>query len=133
MQVDLLREHYGIQPGEIDLPGFPLFALFNTAMRVTTVIPEMDPTRPARVNPERIVEAIENQGVTQAFGSPAIWNRVGASRGEIPPDISHGASRSFRRAPVPLHVIERMSKVLTGEGAELFTPYGATEALPVVS
>ncbi len=76
-QVDLIRDHYGVQPGEVDLPGFPLFALFNIAMQVTTVIPDMDPTRPANVNPLRILEAIENQGVTQAFGSPALWNRVG--------------------------------------------------------
>ena len=41
-QVDLLREHYNIQPGEIDLPGFPLFALFNSAMGLTTVIPGMN-------------------------------------------------------------------------------------------
>ncbi|MCA9016464.1 MAG: AMP-binding protein, partial [Planctomycetaceae bacterium] len=35
-QVDLLRDYYQIQPGEVDLPGFPLFALFNSAMGVTT-------------------------------------------------------------------------------------------------
>jgi len=132
-QVDLLREHYNIQPGEIDLPGFPLFALFNSAMGVTTVIPEMDPTRPAKVNPEKIAEAIANQGVTQAFGSPAIWNRVGRyaeSRGREFPSVRRVLSAG---APVPLHVIERMSRVLTGEGGEIFTPYGATEALPVCS
>ena len=43
-----LRDFYDIRPGEIDLPGFPLFGLFNCAMGVTTVIPDMDPTRPAR-------------------------------------------------------------------------------------
>ncbi len=132
-QVDLLREHYRIQPGEIDLPGFPLFALFNSAMGVTTVIPEMDPTRPAKVNPERIVEAIANQGVTQAFGSPAIWNRVGRyaeSHGLEFPSVRRVLSAG---APVPLPVIERMSRCLTNEGGEIFTPYGATEALPVCS
>lgn len=132
-QVDLLREHYQIQPGEIDLPGFPLFALFNSAMGVTTVIPEMDPTRPAKVNPERIVEAIENQGVTQAFGSPAIWNRVGkyADRRDLKfPSVRRVLSAG---APVPLHVIERMSRALGAKGGEIFTPYGATEALPVCS
>lgn len=132
-QVDLLREHYQIQPGEIDLPGFPLFALFNSAMGVTTVIPEMDPTRPAKVKPERIVEGIFNQGVTQAFGSPAIWKRVGEyaeSRGVTFPTVKRILSAG---APVPLRVIERMSRVLAGPEGEIFTPYGATEALPVCS
>ena len=42
-QVTEIGEFYGIQPGEVDLPGFPLFGLFNCAMGVTTVIPDMDP------------------------------------------------------------------------------------------
>ena len=32
-QVELIRETYGIQPGEIDLPTFPLFALFDRGGR----------------------------------------------------------------------------------------------------
>ena len=76
-QADEIRDFYGIQPGEIDLPGFPLFALFNCAMGVTTVIPDMDPTRPAKVDPRNIIEAVNDWKVTQAFGSPAIWNVVG--------------------------------------------------------
>lgn len=132
-QVDLLQEFYGIQPGEVDLPGFPLFALFNAAMGVTTVIPDMDPTKPAKVDPLKIIEAIKDNGVTQAFGSPALWNRVGAYC------VKHQVEfPSLRRAlsaggPVPVRVLEMMSRVLTGPGAELHTPYGATESLPVAS
>ncbi len=33
---------YGIEPGGVDLACFPLFGLFNSAMGVTTVLPEMD-------------------------------------------------------------------------------------------
>ncbi|HMC12032.1 MAG TPA: AMP-binding protein, partial [Pirellulaceae bacterium] len=76
-QVTEIHDFYNIQPGEIDLPGFPLFALFNCAMGVTTVIPDMDPTRPARVDPRNIIEAVNDWNVTQAFGSPALWNVVG--------------------------------------------------------
>ena len=50
-QVDLLRKLYDIQPGEVDLPTFPLFGLFGPALGLTSVIPQMDPTRPARVDP----------------------------------------------------------------------------------
>jgi olefin beta-lactone synthetase len=76
-QADEIRDFYGIQPGEIDLPGFPLFALFNCAMGVTTVIPDMDPTRPARVDPRDRRGGLNDWNVTQAFGSPALWNVVG--------------------------------------------------------
>ncbi len=76
-QARQIQERYAIAPGEIDLPGFPLFALFNVHMGVSTVIPDMDPTRPAQVDPEKIIEAIDDWQVTQAFGSPALWNVVG--------------------------------------------------------
>ncbi|MCA8989233.1 MAG: AMP-binding protein, partial [Planctomycetaceae bacterium] len=130
-QVDFLQAQYQIQPGEIDLPGFPLFALFNAAMGVTTVIPDMDFTRPADVNPLRILEAIHDQGVTQAFGSPALWNRVGGYCREkrIPiPSLKRVLSAG---APVPVHVLQTMREAAVETGWEMFTPYGATEALPV--
>ncbi len=132
-QVDLIRDCYGIEPGEVDLPGFPPFALFNAAMGVTTVIPDMDPTRPARVDPEKILEAIRDNGVTQSFGSPAFWNRIGRYCEDhhlALPTIRRGLSAG---GPVPNHVLARMTRAFIGEGADLFTPYGATESLPVAS
>jgi acyl-CoA synthetase (AMP-forming)/AMP-acid ligase II len=132
-QVDLIQRMYGIEPGEVDLPGFPLFGLFNAAMGVTTVVPDMDPTRPAHVDPVKIIDAVTRHGVTQAFGSPAFWNRVGrhceAKRITLP-----GLKRALSAGgPVPNHVLQRMAGVLNGSGADLFTPYGATESLPVAS
>src|SRR5438876_5732358 len=76
-QVRELRAFYGIQEGEVDLAPFPLFALFSVAMGVTVVIPDLDPTRPAQVDPAPFVAAIQRYRVTQSFGSPAIWDRVG--------------------------------------------------------
>lgn len=131
-QVEWLRDLYQIQPGEIDLPGFPLFALFNSAMGVTTVIPDMDPTRPARVDPRKIVEAIENHGVTQAFGSPAIWRRVGAYCNAMNIKLPSLKRVLSAGAPVPEAVLQQMKSGLS-TNAEMFTPYGATESLPVAS
>src|SRR5262249_19344084 len=126
--VEAIREAFNIQPGEVDLATFPLFALFGPALGMTAIVPEMNPTRPALVNPERIFEAVENFGVTNMFGSPALLNRVGSSPNPRP-------LRSVRRvisagAPVPAAVIERFTKLLPA-GTQVFTPYGATESLPV--
>jgi acyl-CoA synthetase (AMP-forming)/AMP-acid ligase II len=132
-QVEALRDYYAVEPGGADLPGLPLFALFNSAMGVTTVVPPMDPTRPAQVDPGKIVAAIVGQGVTQGFGSPAIWNRVGRycqARGITFPTLRRVFSAG---APVPVAVLERMKGTLVAAGAEMHTPYGATEALPVSS
>lgn len=131
-QVEMIRATYGIAPGEIDLPTFPLFALFDPALGMTTVLPEMDFTRPAQVDPQKIREAIEDWGVTNVFASPALLGTV-ARHG-----VSHGVKwPTVRRiltagAPVPAETLERMHRML-GTEAEIFTPYGATEALPVAS
>lgn len=131
-QVSQIRDFYGMEPGGIDLACFPMFGLFNCAMGVTAVIPDMDPSRPATVDPRKIIEAIDDWNVTQAFGSPAVWNRVGRYCGE-----RGVALRSVRRvlsagAPIPADVLARMKACIHPEG-DVHTPYGATEALPVAS
>jgi len=129
-QVVMLREMLGIEPGEIDLPCFPLYALFDPALGMTTVIPDMDFTRPAHVDPRNIIGPIEDFGVTNMFGSPTLLNTVGRY------GVEHGVKLpALRRvisngAPVPAAVQQRFCKML-GEGVEVVTPYGATEALPV--
>jgi len=131
-QVDELRAMYGFEPGGIDVGGFPLFALFNSALGVTSVVPDMDFSRPARVDPRNIVQAVTDWKATQAFGSPAMWNVVGqyCEKEQIRlPTLRRVFSAG---APVPPHVLRRMKEAIHPEG-EVYTPYGATEALPVAS
>lgn len=131
-QVDQLIEHYDIAPGGKDLSGFPLFGLFNAVMGTTTVVPDMDPTRPADVDPPRLLDAIDQWQVDQAFGSPALWTAVGrhcVEHGRRVPTLRRVFSAG---APVPPAVLESMRSAMPSDG-EMFTPYGATEALPVAS
>jgi len=131
-QVEQIQTFYDIKAGEVDLPGFPLFGLFNCAMGVTTVIPDMDPSRPAMVDPRKIIEAARDWHVTQTFGSPAIWNKVGhycQEQGIRMDSIRRVLSAG---APVPADVLERMKNCINPEG-QIHTPYGATESLPVAS
>ncbi len=131
-QVESLRRLYGIEPGEVDLPTFPLFGLFGPALGMTSIIPQMDPTRPAHVDPEKILDAIHFFGVTNLFGSPALIQRVGryaATRGIQLPTLRRVISAG---APVPWQAIQRFASLLA-DGVQVHTPYGATEALPVCS
>ncbi|ABY36715.1 MAG TPA: peptide synthase [Chloroflexus aurantiacus] len=131
-QIHTLRDLFGIAAGEVEMPAFPLFALFNVALGVTSAIPPIDPTRPAQCDPAAVVEFIRDLGVTSTFGSPAIWEKVTAYC------LTHGIQLpSLRRvlmagAPVPIHLHERLHRILSPT-ADSFTPYGATEALPVTS
>lgn len=123
---------YGIEPGELDVPGLPGFALFSVALGATVVFPDMDYARPGRLDPARFVEAIEDHGATYSFGSPAIWGKVAAhcvERGLRLPSLRRVLMAG---APVPPSLHEALREVLP-DGAWGHTPYGATEALPVAS
>lgn len=129
-QAQQIRDYFQIQPGTVDVSGFPLFALFNTAMGTTTVFPEMDPTRPANVHPPNIIDAVEKYEADQSFGSPALWNTVSKfceKQNVRLPTIKRILSAG---APVPATVLRRIKTVIAADG-DAFTPYGATEALPV--
>ncbi len=125
-QIAMLREAFGIEPGGVDLPTFPPFALFDPALGLTSIIPDMDPTRPARADPKKLLDAIERFGVTQLFGSPALVD-VLARFGAKLPTIRRVTSAG---APVPPAVVATI-RALLPEDAQLWTPYGATECLPV--
>ena len=125
-QIDILRSAFGIEAGGVDLPTFPPFALFDPALGLTSIIPDMDPTRPARANPRKLHAAIKQFGVDQLFGSPALM-RVLAEHGEALPTLKRVTSAG---APVPPDVVARMLELLP-EDARFWTPYGATECLPV--
>ena len=131
-QVGMLQAAFNIQPGEVDLPTFPPFALFDPALGMTTVIPYMDPTRPARADPRLLIQAIERFEVSNLFGSPALLKVLGhhTESNEIHlPTLRRVISAG---AAVPLATIRRLQKALPA-GAEIHTPYGATECLPVAS
>jgi acyl-CoA synthetase (AMP-forming)/AMP-acid ligase II len=131
-QVEMLRRMYDIRPGEVDLPTFPLFGLFGPALGMTEVVPEMDPTRPASVDPVKILDAVRHFGVTNLFGSPALVRRVGeygAARGVKLPTLRRVISAG---APVSAAAVANFAALLA-DGVQVHTPYGATEALPVSS
>jgi len=131
-QVEMLRKAFDIRPGEVDLPTFPPFALFDPAMGMTTVVPFMDPTRPAKADPRLLIQTIERFGVTNIFGSPALLNVLG--RHTEAKDIHLPTVRRVisAGAAMPVATIRRMQKTLPTD-AEVHTPYGATECLPVAS
>lgn len=130
-QVRLIQSTYQIQPGEIDLPMLPIFALFNPALGMTTVVPEIDPSRPGAVDPAKIVQAIRQENVTNSFGSPTLWNKIAdhcIQDGMTLPSLKRVLCAG---APVPTALWEKSRRFL-GHG-QLHSPYGATEALPVSS
>lgn len=128
-QIELVRSTYGIQAGEVDMPMLPVFALFNPALGMTTVTPLLDPTKPASADPAPIVAALRSERVTNSFGSPAIWARIADhcdQRRLALPDLRRVL---IAGAPVPDGLLAQLRRL--APQAQIHTPYGATECLPV--
>lgn len=125
-QIAMLRDALGIEAGGVDLPTFPPFALFDPALGLTSIIPDMDPTKPALADPRKLHDAIARFDVDQLFGSPALM-AVLANYGAELPTVKRVTSAG---APVPADVVAKMRELLPDD-AGFWTPYGATECLPV--
>ena len=131
-QIHHIRSRFNIEPGEIDLPTFPLYALFDPALGMTAVIPDMDPTRPAHVDPRKIINAIFDHGVTNLPASPALLHRVGSFGKQFGIKLPSLKRVITTGAPISPDNIEQFSSLLVGD-AEIHPGYGATEAMPVAS
>ncbi len=131
-QLRHIREYYNITSNDIDQPAFPLFALFSTALGACAVIPDMDATKPAHVDPRKFLDSLVRNKVSYSFGSPALWNVVSGYCTKNSLKLSDLKKVLMAGAPISGELLLRMRKILPDE-AEIHTPYGATESLPIVS
>ena len=131
-QVEEITKRLNIKPGAIDLVGFPFFGLFDAGMGTTAVIPDMDTTKPASVDPKLFLEAAVDWQVTQAFGSPALWTAVSRYCVRNNVKISTLKQTAIAGAPVSFELLRNLRRILPDD-AVIVTPYGATESLPLAA
>src|SRR4029079_12123170 len=96
----------------------------------TTVLPEMDFSRPAAADPEKLLAAANDWQVSQAFASPAVWRVLSAHCAKTGERIESLQQVFSCGAPVPAKVLHATLDCI-GKAAKMHTPYGATECLPV--
>lgn len=128
-QREMLREMFSLTSDDIDLPGFPLFAFFTVTMGMTSVIPALNPAKPAQVKPELVVRNILDNKTTFLAGSPAIWERVGRYCEQHQITLPSVKYLVMFGAPVSMDIHRLYEKILPH--GDTYTPYGATESLPV--
>ncbi len=131
-QQSILKETYGVGSDEIDLVPFPLFALFSAAWGITSIIPDMDPAKPAKVNGAKLAKTIQKYGVTHTAGSPAIFRRIMLACKKKNIQLPSLRRILMAGAPVSEKII-RDAKEVMGASGRVYTPYGATEALPLTN
>ncbi|MBI4597673.1 MAG: AMP-binding protein [Candidatus Omnitrophica bacterium] len=130
-QIRLMREHY-LQDDRIGLAAFPTFALYYLMMGIPCVLPPMNPSKPAQADPRAIIDLIQRFSVTSSCGSPMFWNRVSPYAAQRRLRLPSLTKVVMFGAPVAASILEQLTHILP-EGAETYTPYGATEALPLTS
>jgi len=128
-QTDILKEIYHLSEKDVDVPGFPLFSLFIIAMGIHSCIPDMNPSKPAKANPKKLVANILDNQATFAAGSPAIWERVADYCLKHKITLPTIKSLVMFGAPISVALHTKFKDVLVN--GTTYTPYGATESLPV--
>jgi acyl-coenzyme A synthetase/AMP-(fatty) acid ligase len=130
-QTRMLQEEFSLTSEDCDVPGFPLFSFFTLAMGMTSVIPDMNPAKPNQCNPANLYRNIIDVNATFIAGSPAIWERLAdycLKYNKILPSVKYVVMFG---APVSVELHEKFKDILTN--GSTYTPYGATECLPVAN
>jgi len=131
-QSNVLQSIYQFKKGDIDLPTFPLFALFSGAFGMTSIVPDMNPTKPASVDPLKILSIVEKFGIVNSFGSPALWETITRYCKNAQNPIANVKRILIAGAPVSGKLLKNFDSIVD-KNCKIYTPYGATEALPVAS
>ena len=130
-QVTSLRETYGYGEGQVDVAAFPPFSLFDAALGMTSVIPDLDAANMSRTRPEAIAHAITHYEADNVFGSPVIWRTFAPwakAAGLTFPTVKR---LMIAGASMPPALVAQLGQLLPN--GDVGTPYGATEALPVAA
>lgn len=134
-QLDLLQTTFQITPGEIDLPAFPLYALIDLLLGVTSVIPDITFPVPGKTDPAKVIDAIRKFNVTNMFASPVVLDLLSSfaenNPSSSPPILLPSLKRIITAgAPATIDLQQRFRHLLD-DHTDLFGIYGATETLPI--
>jgi acyl-CoA synthetase (AMP-forming)/AMP-acid ligase II len=130
-QLDIFRRAFGLEEGTRSLPLLPIFSLFDIALGMTSVCAPIDLRAPLSLDPASVVRIIRELEVRASFGSPTLWRKIAeyCLRGGL--KLESLRSVLMAGAPVPAETLKQVQSIL-GSG-QAYTPYGATEALPVTA
>ena len=132
-QLGLVRAICRITSEDRLVAAFAPFALYGPALGIGAAVPRMDVTRPGTLTAVALADAAAAIGATLVFASPAALRNVVATASRLTTDhyVALGRIRLVLSAgaPVARPLLRRVQHLLPA--AELHTPYGMTEVLPV--
>lgn len=131
-QVELMHEVCGWREGMRVVMCYAPFVPYALADGLTAILPDIDFSQPAAASPGRVIAAVTAHGAECAFASPIVWMRLAryCERHAIALPTLGRAVTAGAAVPIDLH--RRLRPLLHPEG-RLYTPYGATEAMPITT
>ncbi len=129
-QIDLLRTHFKYTENDIDCCTFPLTSLLVMSMGLSIVFADMNMTRPSSLKAGNLVRNIQDYKCSHLFCSPMVLKKLseyGTLNATKLPSIKRIMTAG---APVALELLRNVRAMLADE-AEIHTPYGSSEALPI--
>lgn len=134
-QLELLQNTFHITPDEIDLPAFPLYALIDALLGVTSVIPDVTFPVPGKTDASKVINAIQQFNVTNMFASPVVLEILSSFAKDKLTSSNPIILSSLKRiitAGVPATIpLQQKFRTLLNDHTDLFGIYGATETLPI--
>ena len=128
-QRDILQRVYNITDADSFVAAFAPFALFGPALGITTGLADMDVTSPATLTAKALDDACRATQATMVFASPAALVNVLKTASSNVNSLHQVRLVMSAGAPVPIETLRHMQKLCPQ--AEMHTPYGMTEVLPV--
>jgi acyl-CoA synthetase (AMP-forming)/AMP-acid ligase II len=128
-QRDVLQQVYDISDTDSFVAAFAPFALFGPALGITTGLADMDVTSPATLTAQALDDACRATEATMVFASPAALANVLKTSTTNLSSLKQVRLVMSAGAPVPIETLRQMTRLCPQ--AEMHTPYGMTEVLPV--
>ncbi|MDQ3616982.1 MAG: alpha/beta fold hydrolase [Actinomycetota bacterium] len=132
-QLEMLRSTYSLTAGDRLVAAFAPFALLGPGLGIGSAVPSIDVTAPETLTASDLADAAAAVDATVVFASPAALRTVAAGDRQLSPQQRSALGRirllMSAGAPVPASLLQSLGAVLPN--AEVHTPYGMTEALPV--
>ncbi|RME75819.1 MAG: hypothetical protein D6776_02425 [Planctomycetota bacterium] len=117
------------EPGDVDLPAFPIFSLNNLAAGVTTVIPAVNLAAPSPRDPAALTCQILHDNVSCTTLSPSML--VGVARYCAEHDVALTGLRRIVTGGAPISRDNVRDMLAVAPNAELWVLYGSTEVEPM--
>jgi olefin beta-lactone synthetase len=128
-QRDALMRTYNITNDDRLVAAFAPFALYGPALGIPSAIPDVDVTEPAALTASALNDACTAVNATLAFASPSALANVVATATTSFLGLARLRLLLSAGAPVQPELLRSVARLCPA--AELHTPYGMTEALPV--